>query len=342
MQSLAFVFVKAAIERGPYCGYQTFSLEKCPSPRGSTMRICYQCGLLLLLLSASPGHAQTATLLGPLPYSSTADSPFPPPGAFSYFHLENFEDGVWNEPGVTTMGGEMVGPCETCDSVDEDDGHIDGNGCGRDWWSPSGPIGLRFVFDSNILGHLPTHVGLVWTDGNNSINFEAFGPDGESLGTIHGSHGIDVWTCAGSAAEDRFYGAVDPAGIGSVFINCGVGVGGGIEIDHLQYGYASTTSVGEPEGDVSQELLKSPSPNPANGGLNIAFEMPSAGYAKVQVFDLSGRLVTTLLDENIATGSRTLHWEARDDRGRHVSSGAYVVRIEALGRIETRSVLIAK
>lgn len=296
----------------------------------------------LLVLLCATAQAQPVTLFGPSIYYGAADSPFPSPDNFSYFYLENFEDESFDVPGVTASTGYMSGHCQICDSVDEDDGAIDGNGCGVDWFAPSGPAGIRFTFDANVLGHLPTHVGLVWTDGYDVINFEAFGPDGASLGTLHGSHAVDIWTCAGGAGEDRFYGAASPSGIGSIFINCGVGAGGGIEVDHLQYGFTSTTAVLEPGLGASLRLLKAPAPNPANGGLSIAFALPSAARAKVQVFDLAGRYVTTLLDETIAAGDRTLRWDARDESGRAVASGTYFVRLEALGRTESVTVLITK
>lgn len=73
--------------------------------------------------------------------------------------------------------------------------------------------------------------------------FDAFGPDGiTSLGTITGSHadgGI-----SGETAEDRFYGVTNAAGISKIVIT----VGGGIEVDHLQFGNAvAPPTAGVPE-----------------------------------------------------------------------------------------------
>ena len=53
------------------------------------------------------------------------------------------------------------------DSVDPDDGAFDGSGLlGDDYFSRSGSTGIVFTFSAAVLGALPTHAGLVWTDGD--------------------------------------------------------------------------------------------------------------------------------------------------------------------------------
>lgn len=149
------------------------------------------CLLLAGLLSASATFA--ANWFGPSPYLSTADSPFTG-GSFSYFHLEYFEDGALNTPGVTASAGIALGPSINTDSVDGDDGSIDGSGQGGfSWFSNASTTSFIFSFNAAILGALPTHAGLVWTDigatsngpfGVATIAFEAFDPNNISLGGI--------------------------------------------------------------------------------------------------------------------------------------------------------------
>ena len=71
-----------------------------------------------------------ASLIGPTPYSSFADSPFAG-GSFSWFYVEDFEDGLINTPGVSVspLTSAMAVGGYT-DSVDGDDGVIDGSGSG--------------------------------------------------------------------------------------------------------------------------------------------------------------------------------------------------------------------
>ena len=142
-------------------------------------------------------------------------------------------------PGVTSSAGNPTGPYGLTDSVDADDGTIDGSGTNGQSFSGSGATGFTFTFDDNVLGSLPTHVGIVWTDGaiTNEVTFEAFDSNGDSLGVIV-APGIGDDNFYGGTDEDRFFGVTDPLGISAIHIFNSVmsGSGSGIEIDHLQYG----------------------------------------------------------------------------------------------------------
>jgi len=210
---------------------------------------CYVYQLVVWLTLAATLHGQAAfgaSLLGPNPYLSFDDSPFKGV-AFGNFFLEDLEDGVFNPPGVTGISntpGTTLGvlfPNVFADSVDGDDGVIDG--FGRDGHSlgdpdnlPTDDLGYTFVFDELELGRLPTHVGIVWTDGSQtaSTQFEAFGPDGQSLGLL-GPVKISDSSFAGTTAEDRFFGVINEAGVSSFTIRS-PGGNGDLEVDHLQYG----------------------------------------------------------------------------------------------------------
>ncbi len=197
--------------------------------------------------------------LGPSPYLSfncsvppsgctTQDSPFKSL-TFSFFHLETFEDHLLNVPGVTASAGGVTsvvfGP-SIHDSVDADDGTIDGSGLlGDSFFSADGSSGISFTFNAGVLGSLPTHAGVVWTDGapGGATSFSAFGPGNVLLGTI-GPVSIADGSNNGETGEDRFFGWTDPGGILSIHISS---PGGGIEVDHLQYGRAVTSVNPVPE-----------------------------------------------------------------------------------------------
>jgi len=194
--------------------------------------------------------AAQAQLIGPSggtglsgEYARASDSPFAST-SFTWFHLENFEDHLFNTPGVSASAGGVTsvffGP-SIHDSVDTDDGVLDGSGLlGDDYFSGSGAGGIVFTFSAAALGALPTHAGLVWTDGGGSTTFEAFDHNGVSMGVV--TVNIANATVTGETNEDRFFGAVDPLGITAMKIG---NASGGIEIDHLQYGLAA--AVPEPE-----------------------------------------------------------------------------------------------
>lgn len=193
---------------------------------------------LVATSSISMAHA---TLIGPSPYLGSAGSPFSPAAGFTYFHLENFEDHLLNTPGVTASAGVVASRVfggSLNDSVDADDGLVNGNGSrGDNLFFGSGNTGISFIFDARVLGSLPDAVGIVWTDGGGTISFEAFDALNQSLGVLLGSHADGSFS--GTTSEDRFYGATSPGGISRMRISNTLG---GIEVDHLQYGLRGNIS----------------------------------------------------------------------------------------------------
>ncbi len=168
---------------------------------------------------------------------------------FTYFHLENFQDKILNTPGVARNNGDPYDGSIT-DSVDADGGQINGSGLqtqgGKSFFFGSGNTGITFSFDANVLGGLPTHAGIVWTDGqgNASVSFRARSANNDLLCDITTGLGNSS-SNNGETDEDRFLGCVDSGGIASIFISSGPG--GGIEVDHLQYGLIEQRQTGVPE-----------------------------------------------------------------------------------------------
>ncbi len=81
-------------------------------------------------------------------------------------------------------------------------------------------------------------------------------------------------------------------------------------------------------------------PNPFNPTTEIRYTVPAGGGAvSLQVFDVAGRLVSTLVDERQAGGRRAATWSGRDDGGRPVASGIYFYRLTVPGFVETRKMV---
>ncbi|MCG9893928.1 MAG: PEP-CTERM sorting domain-containing protein [Fimbriimonadaceae bacterium] len=189
----------------------------------------------LALLATILVSATASSQIGPSSYLQASDSPWSAFFGNGMFYLEDFEDRSLNTPGVTASAGAVIGPGGLTDSVDGDDGVLDNlGGQGRSWFTTNATNGFRFTFSSGTYGALPTHAGLVWTDGqvNGTTRFEAFDADGASLGILTGNHADGNFS--GGTLEDRFYGWIHNGGISSIFITHSGG--GGLEVDHLQYG----------------------------------------------------------------------------------------------------------
>ncbi len=82
-------------------------------------------------------------------------------------------------------------------------------------------------------------------------------------------------------------------------------------------------------------------PNPFNPATVITMSLDGDGPVRLEIVDARGRRVRSLLDGPSAAGMRTVTWNGRDDEGRAVSAGVYVVRVTSSGRTaSTRLVLV--
>jgi hypothetical protein len=83
-------------------------------------------------------------------------------------------------------------------------------------------------------------------------------------------------------------------------------------------------------------------PNPFNSTTRIVYEIPAPGRVKLRVFDISGHLVKTLVDEEEVSGSHEAAWNGGDEDGREVPSGIYFFRLDADGFSQTCKTLLLK
>ncbi len=181
-------------------------------------------------LLASAARAQT--YLGPTPYLSRADSPL----KLTKPTLDDLEDGSLNILGVTADNGAVIGPGGLTDSVDADDGTIDGSGTnGHSFFYAAGNPGITFTFDDSLIGGFPTSAGVVWTDGGGDTWFEAFDVNGASLGQ-YGPFQIADGSNSGTTGEDRFFGVAYRQGVSAIHL---WNTGGGIECYHVQYSFGA-------------------------------------------------------------------------------------------------------
>ena len=68
-------------------------------------------------------------------------------------------------------------------------------------------------------------------------------------------------------------------------------------------------------------------PNPFNPSTSIYFELPRPGQVKLEVFDLTGRMVRTMIDGQRERGGFVAVWDGRDQNNAAVASGVYFYRM---------------
>jgi len=110
--------------------------------------------------------------------------------------------------------------------------------------------------------------------------------------------------------------------------------------DPLPTGIGDGSSPGIPGGfTLSQNY-----PNPFNPSTTIHYTIPEAAGkvgVNVTIFDLRGRMIKRLVDEEKRPGSYRVHWDGTDDSGRQTGSGVYIYDIRAgFHQIRRKMVLI--
>jgi hypothetical protein len=85
--------------------------------------------------------------------------------------------------------------------------------------------------------------------------------------------------------------------------------------------------------------LSASRPNPFRGSTSLQLEMPSTSHASIRVYDVSGRLVRTLVDGGLDAGIHEIGWDGRDTNGQLVASGVYLVRMQAAQFGATRKIV---
>jgi phosphatidylserine/phosphatidylglycerophosphate/cardiolipin synthase-like enzyme len=68
-------------------------------------------------------------------------------------------------------------------------------------------------------------------------------------------------------------------------------------------------------------------PNPFNGKTSVLFELPKPTDVVLSVLDVRGQLVRNLLNQRCGAGDRIVEWDGRNDEGRIVSNGVYLIRL---------------
>jgi len=103
----------------------------------------------------------------------------------------------------------------------------------------------------------------------------------------------------------------------------------------------STTSP-VPDMVPATARLTNISPNPFNPMTTVSFSLDKSQNATVTVYDLSGRQVAVIADEHFEAGNHQVTWLGKDQSGREVSSGSYVVRLQSRLGTDVRTISLVR
>jgi len=83
-------------------------------------------------------------------------------------------------------------------------------------------------------------------------------------------------------------------------------------------------------------------PNPFNPSTIIRYDIPKSSAVRIMIYDILGREVRTLVNEQKAPGSYSVQWKGDDNSGYKVSSGIYLYMIKSGDYVNTRKMIIMK
>jgi len=89
-------------------------------------------------------------------------------------------------------------------------------------------------------------------------------------------------------------------------------------------------------------VLRSNYPNPFNPVTNIAFDIAKDSNVKIEIFNIKGQKVKTLLNDNKKAGKYSVQWNGVDDNNHNVGSGIYFYRMETENYTATNKMLLMK
>lgn len=116
--------------------------------------------------------------------------------------------------------------------------------------------------------------------------------------------------------------------------------------DYPDDSFFDVTYIGETgvdDAELGRATLEQNAPNPFNPRTEIRFALPAGGRVTLDVFDVSGRRVCSLLHERrMEAGEHVVPWTGLDDDGRTLASGVYFYRLETAGKEIVRKMVLLK
>lgn len=103
-----------------------------------------------------------------------------------------------------------------------------------------------------------------------------------------------------------------------------------------------TVSIEHESSSPQQYSLENVYPNPTNAEATITYYLSNATSSNITIFDLLGKKVRTLINEQKFEGTHLVKWDGTDSDGSSVSGGIYFIRFQANDFNQTKKLLLLK
>jgi len=83
-------------------------------------------------------------------------------------------------------------------------------------------------------------------------------------------------------------------------------------------------------------------PNPFNGSTIIRYNVEKSGQVNLNIMDITGHIVRTLVHTHQQTGVYETSWDGKDDNGRELASGIYIAVLKNDQNFFTRKLIMVR
>ncbi|NNF03573.1 MAG: T9SS type A sorting domain-containing protein [Rhodothermales bacterium] len=236
-----------------------------------------------------------------------------------------------------------------------------GKGVGGEWgWKISFPTDLVGYVSVEFYGasDAPTAKilktvdgGLTWSPklipgSNTSAGLQGVGFIDPDIGWASGrgvtsvtTDGGDSWTQLAPYDPQTGLGQLDGDMNRFFMVNDTIAFAVGNRVYRLS-GFATSVSTEDYAEEVPEVFSMEPMyPNPFSESTVLAFNLTQPSSVRVEIVDVLGRTVRTFAVRDYAAGTHSISWDGRSQNGTRVTSGTYLLLVDAAGAVESKQVV---
>jgi hypothetical protein len=89
-------------------------------------------------------------------------------------------------------------------------------------------------------------------------------------------------------------------------------------------------------------MLYKPFPSPFTGRIFVRFSIPEERELKLNIYDVAGRLVRTLINSRMKSGEHCIIWDGKDEEDRPLPAGIYFVKVDCKKEFYTEKIILLR
>lgn len=113
--------------------------------------------------------------------------------------------------------------------------------------------------------------------------------------------------------------------------------------DTFSFVIADPAGIGGDESRLPGQItLEQNYPNPFNPQTTIAFELPEPGFVQLSIYDVSGQLISELVNQQLSAGTHNAIWDGRNMSGAQAASGVYIYQLKTATQLLRKKMMLIK